>query len=211
MIITYHGLSAVRIQQGDFTIALNPISKEGSEKASTFGSDLVIVSTDNPDTNGVENATRGDKVPFVIDGPGEYEVKEVMIKGFPSRTSYGGVEKLHTVYRLVMDDISILFLGVVGDFVMSPEIKGEIDTVDIVIVPAGGNGALGGKDACKLAMSFEPKIIIPILTTGSDKKIVTEFMREAGSDATGGEEKLVLKRKDIADKNGEVMLLKAVN
>ena len=40
------------------------------------------MSTNHEDMNGVETTARGDKAPFVISGPGEYEIKGVFVHGF---------------------------------------------------------------------------------------------------------------------------------
>lgn len=83
MIITYHGKQFFKIAQGDTIVAYNPISNDAKTtfKISKFGSDVVLSSMNHVDSNGIENTSFGDKVPVVIDGPGDYEVKEIFIKG----------------------------------------------------------------------------------------------------------------------------------
>ena len=90
MIITYYGGEFFKVQFGDTTLAFNPISKDSKLKSSRFGADIVLSTTYHSDFNGVEQVSHGDKKPFVISGPGEYEVKEVFIKGLPSESKYGG-------------------------------------------------------------------------------------------------------------------------
>ena len=73
MIITYLGAEFFKVQFGDITLAFNPISKDSKLKPSRFGADIVFVSTYHEDFNGIDQVTHGDKKPFVIAGPGEYE------------------------------------------------------------------------------------------------------------------------------------------
>ena len=87
MVISYMGGECFKITQGNLTLSFNPPSKDSSLKASKFGSDIVLISADHEDFNGVENASFGDREPFVISGPGEYEVKEVAVRGFGSETA----------------------------------------------------------------------------------------------------------------------------
>ncbi|MBX4211005.1 MBL fold metallo-hydrolase [Candidatus Parcubacteria bacterium] len=82
MVITYHGAEFFKVQFGDTVIAYNPISKDSKQKTTRFGADIVLSSLNHPDFNGIDNATHGDRNPFVITGPGEYEVKGIFIKGF---------------------------------------------------------------------------------------------------------------------------------
>jgi L-ascorbate metabolism protein UlaG (beta-lactamase superfamily) len=81
-----------------------------------------------------------------------------------------------------------------------------IDEVDILFVPIGGNGVLEPSQAYKLAVSIEPKIIIPILY--KEEKELKAFLKEAG-DNPKPETKLTLKKKDLEGKEAEVIVLSA--
>ena len=138
MILTYHEGSCVRISAGDTTLVLGPVSKQSKGfKPTNFGADAAFVSLNHADMNGVEEAGRGDKKPFAVMGPGEYEVKDVTASGFPSKSSYGGSEKINTVYSLHFDGLSVLYLGALEDANLPKEIL-EMDSPDILIIPVGG-------------------------------------------------------------------------
>src|SRR3984885_5824382 len=98
MIITYLGGEFIKVQFGDTVLAFNPISKDSKLKTSKFGADIVLSSLNHPDMNGVDQISFGDKKPFVISGPGEYEVKGVFIKGLPSESNYDGEKRINTIY-----------------------------------------------------------------------------------------------------------------
>lgn len=207
MIITYFGAEFFKVQFGDTTLAFNPISKDSKLKSSRFGADIVLSTTHNEDFNGVDQVSHGDKKPFVISGPGEYEVKEVFIKGLASESKYSGKDLINTIYTVSLENMNICFLGAIN----TPELKNEtieaLDEIDILFVPIGGEGVLDPVKAYKLAISLEPKIIIPMHYTDATLKA---FLKEAGENPKA-EAKLTLKRKDLEGKEGDIMLLEASN
>ncbi|HMO78683.1 MAG TPA: MBL fold metallo-hydrolase [Candidatus Paceibacterota bacterium] len=209
MIITYDNIQTVKINQGNITVAINPPSKKSNFSSTSFGSDIVLITTNHPDLNGVETATRNDQTPVVIDGPGEYEVKGFFIRGFPTKTNYGGKEKINTVYSLNVEGINILFTGAISDTNIPNEIKEEIGEVDIIFVPIGGDGVLEAEEAYDFAAKREPGIIIPIhYGQVGQKDSLKRFLKEAGEDGIKPVEKLVIKKKDLEGKESDIVILK---
>ena len=209
MVITYAGVEAVKITQGDITIAINPPSKESKFSGTSFGSDIVLITTNHPDLNGSETATRKDQEPFVIDGPGEYEVKDFFIRGFVSKTEYGGKEKINTIYTLRVDGINIAFLGALSEKELSPEVKEDLGESDILFVPIGGDGVLDAGEAYNLSVKIEPKIIIPIhYGEVGEKDALKAFLKEGGQEDVKKTDKLTIKKKDIETKEGEIVVLR---
>jgi L-ascorbate metabolism protein UlaG (beta-lactamase superfamily) len=213
MIITYLGGEFIKVQFGDTILAFNPISKDSSLKPAKFGADIVLSSLNNPDMNGVDQVTFGDKKPFAITGPGEYEVKGVFIKGLPSESNYDGgkvasKDKLiNTIYTVSLEGMNICFLGAVNQVELPKETDEEIDGVDILFVPIGGTGVLEPAKAYKLAVSMEPRIIIPIHYGDiGGKDSLKAFLKEAGENPSPTN-KLTLKKKDLEGKDAEVVVL----
>ena len=206
MILTFHEGACVRASAGDTTLVLGPVSKVSKNfKAVNFGADVAFVSLNNPDMNGASEAGRGDKQPFVVTGPGEYEVKEVTASGFPSGSKYGGEPRTNTIYSIHLDGLSVLYLGALGDLDLPTEVL-EMDEPDVLIVPIGGQGTLNPAEAAKLAVKLEAKIIIPILY---DEKALKQFLKEAGAEGTKPVDKLTIKPRDVAGKENEVVVLSA--
>jgi L-ascorbate metabolism protein UlaG (beta-lactamase superfamily) len=211
MVISFLGGEAVKIQFGDTTIAYNPVSKHSKLKTASFGADIVLVSINHEDMNGVDQVSFGDKKPFVISGPGEYEIKEVFIKGLPSKTKYGGEERINTIYSVSLEGMNICFLGGVNTVELPKATDEAIEAVDILFVPIGGNGCLAPAEAYKLAVSLEPKIIVPIIyDEAKNKDALKTFIKESG-DNPKPEPKLTLKKKDLEGKEAEVMVITAEN
>ncbi len=206
MILTYHGGACVKASAGDTTIVLGPVSK-GSKtfKPANFGADIAFVSLNHPDMNGAKEVARGDKEPFVVTGPGEYEVSDITAAGFSSGSVYGGHEIINTIYSIHFDGLSVLYLGACGDAQLPKEVL-EMDSPDILIVPIGGEGAFTPAQAQKAAVQLEAKIVIPILY---DDKSLKVFLKEAGSEDVKPVDKLTLKPRDLAGKESETVVLAA--
>ena len=207
MIITHFGREHFKLQVGDLTIAINPVSKDGRGKVAKYGADITLITTNHPDYNGVEQTEHGDKVPFVIRGAGEYEVKDIFIKGFNTVTTLkdGKKEKEYqnTSYVFTLDGIRVTFLGALSKM-LEPEHKSIIDETDVLFVSVGEDGfLLNPYDANKLSVSLEPKLVIPM---DYNEQSLPIFLKEAGAEKIEPVEKLTIKRKDIEGKLSEVVL-----
>lgn len=209
MIISYQGVESFKISQGDLTIAVNPVSKESKFKAGNFGADITLITTKHPDLNGREQTSRGDKESFIIDGPGEYEVKDVVIQGFLSESLYGGEKHINTIYLVSFEGMNLCFLGAISNPEISSDVLEKFEDLDILFVPIGGEGVLDPAPAYKLAVSLEPKVIIPMHygQVGKGDALKT-FLKEGGEEKLEAIEKLVVKKKDLDGKSGDIILLK---
>ncbi|MDP2651164.1 MAG: MBL fold metallo-hydrolase [bacterium] len=182
MIISYNGGESFKISQGDTSLAINPASK--------ISADVTIFS-------GVKNDI-SDKSGFVIDGPGEYEVKGMTIKGYLSKAASG----LNTIYMINFEGLSLCFLGALSDPALGAETLEELEDIDILFAPVA---SLGPAVSYKLAVSLEPGIIIPM---HYDNTSLAQFLKEGGEDKIESIDKLVIKKKDLEGKEGDIILLK---
>lgn len=208
MIITYFGKQFFKITQGEMVLAFNPVSKTSKSGVSAhFGADIAMSSTNHPDYNGLDQLTHGERAPFAITSPGDYEIKEIFIRGAKSDGVLGGKNYINTIYSLTVDGINITFLGALSDPNISKEAHEVADNPDILFVPVGGGGLLDAKSAAKLASSLEPKMIIPM---DYDSASLKAFLKEVGNEHAQVVDKLTLKRKDLDNKEGEVVVLQAI-
>lgn len=211
MVITHHGGQCFKVTFGDLTLVFDPIAKGATLPPVRFGADIALVSRDHPDMNGVEEVTYGDKKPFAITGPGEYERQGIVIQGFLSKSAYGlqkgEEEAVNTIYSVDLEDMTLVHLGALGSTELSQEARESIDEIDVLFVPIGGEGVLSPAKAHELAVSLEPKIIVPMHWSGiGGAKALEAFLKEAGN---GSEkvDKLTLKKKDLIGKDGSILVV----
>ncbi len=205
MVITYQGGAFVKVQFGDITLAVNPISKDSKLKASKFGADIALISLNHVDFCGADQVSFGEKTAFSITGPGEYEIKDVFIKGFKSESKYGGEDRLNTIYTVNLENMNLCFLGANAAKELSSEVSEAIDDIDILFVPIGVDGVLAPADAAKLAVKMEPKLIIPLYF--GNTAALKSFLKEAGEEDQKPQDKLTLKKKDLEGKDADVVVL----
>jgi L-ascorbate metabolism protein UlaG (beta-lactamase superfamily) len=204
MVITHHGAQCFKVSFGDTTIAFDPISKKSKLDSVKFGADIAFISLNHPDMNGAEEVAFGTKQPFVVNGPGEYEVGEVTARGYGVETTYGDTKKWNTIYQVTLEGINMVFLGALGSEQIDPQILGELDDIDILFVPIGGGDVLDVPAASKLATKFEARCIIPMHYNDSALKA---FLKEEGVDNGKALEKLTIKKKDLLEMEGEIVVL----
>ena len=208
MIITYLGGEFVKVQFGDITLAFNPPAKDSKLKSARFGADVVLVTLNDEDMNGVDTLGIGAKQPFAVTGPGEYEVKGVAIRGYATESLYKKEKRINTVYTVLLEGMKLCFLGALGSSNLPAALKEEQGDIDILFVPIGDEGVLSGSDANKLAAQIEPRIVIPMHYAGVADGALKGFLKEAGEEKTTPQDKLTLKKKDLEGKEGEIVVLK---
>jgi len=213
MVITHHGGQCFKVTFGDTTIVFDPVSKNGTLPAVRFGADIALVSRNHPNMNGSAEVAYGDKEPFVITGPGEYERAGITIQGFLSKSRYGlskgQTEAINTVYTVSLEGMTLVHLGALATPELSKDAREGIDEIDVLFVPVGGDGVLTPAEASKLVTALEPRIIIPMHWSGiGEEKSLEKFLKEEGSDAERMD-KLTLKKKDALAKDGAIMVITA--
>ena len=184
------------MQSGDTVLAFSPPSKESKFKAPRFQTDIALINPNHPDYGGrdVLSAKDEKKPVFVIDGPGEYEVGGIHIKGISNPT----------IYTLSVENINLCHLGPFDEKNPTPEIKEEIGEVDVLFVPINEDD---GQKAAQIISQIEPKIAIPMNYKEADLK---HFLKEFGNGSIKPEEKLTIKKKDLSEEKTRVVVLSPV-
>lgn len=211
MVITHHGGQCFKVTLGDLTLVFDPISKGGSLPPVRFGADIALSSRNHLDMNGIAEVTYGEKVPFAVTGPGEYEKDGVTIQGFLTKSGYGlkkgELEAMNTVYAVKLEGMTLVHLGALSDPMLAQEAREAIDEIDVLFVPVGGDGVLSAAEAKKLSTVLEPRIIVPMHWSGiGEPKALDAYLKEEGGEAETME-KLTLKKKDAADKDGAIIVI----
>lgn len=216
MNITYYGQSCFKITAKpagrateDVVIFTDPFDRSIGLRPPQGHADIVFVSHSHHDHNNI-SALKDE--PVVIDLPGEYSAKGVNAVGIDSShdKKEGAELGRNTIFIFESEDLRICHLGDLGCDLTSSQLE-EIDGVDILFVPIGGNYTIDGKEAAELVRKIEPKIVIPMhyKIKGSSVDIADEkkFCNEIGNCASQKVSKLTLKKKDLENKSMEVLLM----
>ena len=217
MKIAWYGHSCfkftVKSTNGDKIIIItDPFTKDYGLTPPRGGADIVLISHDHNDHNNVK-AISGE--PFVVDGPGEYDVKRVFIKGIYSfhDTSQGAERGINTIYVIEAEDMKICHLGDLGEKELSSNQLDKIGDVDILMIPVGGIYTINGNEAVKIINQIEPKIVIPMhykvpkLTLKLNS--LDKFLEEIGEKGETVEE-LSIQKKDLIEEKMRVVVMKTV-
>lgn len=209
MIITWLGHSCFKLQDktGPEGVAVitDPFDKSIGLKAPSLEADIVIISHNHYDHN---NAAAIRSNPYIINQTGEYEVKNVFIEGID--TLHGGDAPIkNIIFRIDIDDISVVHLGDLGHILDSKQLE-KLDGTDILLIPVGGKYTLDAKKAVEVVSQIEPRIIIPmhykIPGLNIDIDGVEKFIKELGIKPTN-EEKLKISKKDLPAEDMELVIL----
>jgi L-ascorbate metabolism protein UlaG (beta-lactamase superfamily) len=216
MMISYLGQSCFKLQDKlgpeGVTLVTDPFDKELGLKVPNFEADIVTVSHQHHDHNN-SGALRGN--PFVIDTPGEYDIKGVMAQGIETfHDAKGGAERgKNIVYRIEMDDLCIVHLGDLGHILTDEQLE-QLDGVDILMIPVGGKFTIDAKAAVEVIGQLEPRVVIPmhykLPSSKSDVDSVERFIKELGVQPRK-EEKLKIAKKDLPQEGMELVILSVLD
>ncbi|MFH1643500.1 MAG: MBL fold metallo-hydrolase [Patescibacteria group bacterium] len=217
MKITWHGQSCFQItsqrsKDENVSVIIDPFDKEIGLKAIKAEADIVLVSHDHEDHNNVK-AVSGN--PFIINGPGEYEIKEVFVEGIEAfHDNERGKEKGKvTIYIIETEGIKVCHLSDLGQNELTADQVDAIGLVDILLIPIGGQYTISAKEAVKIMSQIEPKIIIPMhyalpnLKYKLDK--LEDFLNILGIKSIEPEAVLSIKKKDISEEEAKIIILSA--
>jgi L-ascorbate metabolism protein UlaG (beta-lactamase superfamily) len=201
MIISWLGNACLRFQTGDTVVAANPPAKGSTIKVNPFGADIALISSFASEYGGAETVSYGGKEPFVIDGPGEYEVCEIDVTGYQTSGPEGLIQ---TAYVFTFDSLRVAVLGALSGDVPG-ELREALNRIDILVVPIGGGELLDAEHAAKLAKACGAKAVIPVSygEKSHDKDALDRFLKALGTTHTEALEKFTVKARDLAGK--EVM------
>lgn len=212
MMISYLGQSCFKLQDKlgpeGVTLVTDPFGKELGLKVPNFEADIVTVSHQHADHNNT-GALRAN--PFIIDTPGEYDIKSVMVQGIESfhDTKNGAERGKNIIYRIEMDDLTLVHLGDLGHALTDAQLD-QLDKVDILFIPVGGKYTIDAKMAVEIIGQLEPRVVIPMhyKLPGSKAELdpVEKFVKELGVQPKR-EEKLKLAKKDLPQEGMELVIL----
>lgn len=195
MELTWFGRTCVRIRGRDAVVVADPYQSVVGPTGRGITGDVVTFShpDDNPLPRAKGRTSRDGRTllpsslenAFVLDGPGEYEVKEVLVTGVRTyRDDARGAELgKQTAFVIEVDGLHTIHLGEIGHL-LSEEKLADIGSVDIACVPLGGS--LSPSQAAALVAQLDPRIVVPMAMCDDDDECaeaLKRFFHEMGAEA----------------------------
>jgi Predicted Zn-dependent hydrolases of the beta-lactamase fold len=171
MELTWYGRTCIRIRGKDAVVVADPYQSVVGPTGRGISGDVVTFSHPDdsplPRAKGKHSRDGRTLLPsslenaFVLDGPGEYEVKEVLVTGVRTyRDDARGAESGKQVaFVIEVEGLHTIHLGEIGHL-LSEEKLADIGSVDIVCVPLGGS--LSPSQAAAVVAQLDPRIVIPM-------------------------------------------------
>jgi len=210
MEISFLGHASFKLKGKTITLITDPFDESIGMKFPFVEADIVTVSHNHFDHNSFKSV-KGD--PFVIKGPGEYEVKGVEVVGVTSfhDTKKGEERGKNTIYNMKIDRINVCHLGDLGQDSLSSDQIEEIGNVDILLIPVGGYFTIDGTAAAKITSQLEPKIVIPmhfrdVQTNIEQLEGPEKFLKEMGKERPETLAKLSITKEKLPEETQIILL-----
>lgn len=211
MEIIWYGQAFFKLKGKSASVVIDPFDAEftGLKCPKDLEADIVLKTHDHKDHNNV-GAVSGN--PQIFEGPGEYEVKGVVVSGISSfHDNFEGKERgLNTIFNVIIDGLRVVHLGDLGESSLSEEQVDEIDVTDILLIPVGSIYTIDAKVAANIVSQLEPKIIIPMHYGIPDLKFpldpVDKFLKEMGAENTVPILKLSITKEKLPEEPQVILL-----
>jgi L-ascorbate metabolism protein UlaG (beta-lactamase superfamily) len=208
MDIIWYGQACFRLRDKSVVVVADPYDKSVGLKLPKLTADIVTVSHAHPGHSAVE-AVKGE--PYVVSSPGEYEVKGLFVTAIAMyHDAKDGVESgRNSIHLYGFADATVCHLGDLGHVPTQAQVE-EMGNVDVLLVPVGGKGSLGARQAAEVISLIEPSIVVPMhyalpgLVMELDPLEV--FLREMGLKEHERRESLVVSGKQLPEGTQVVIL-----
>jgi len=198
MELTWYGRTCIRLRGKDAVVVADPYQSVVGPTGRGITGDIVTFShpDDTPLARGKPKGRLSRDgstlIPssldqaFVLDGPGEYEVKDVLLTGVRTyRDDAKGVDRgKQTAFIVELDGMHTIHLGEIGHL-LTEEKLGDIGPVDIACVPIGG--LLSTTKTAELVAQLDPRIVVamPLDEDAPETaEALAKFFHEMGGDPT---------------------------
>jgi L-ascorbate metabolism protein UlaG (beta-lactamase superfamily) len=195
MELTWYGRTCVRLRGRDAVVVADPYPAVVGPTGRGITGEIVTFS--HPDDGPLKAKPKsrrsrdgGTVLPtsledaFVLDGPGEYEVRNVLLTGVRTYRdeNHGHDRGKQTVFVVELDGMHTIHLGEIGHLLSEEELA-EVGSVDVACVPVGG--LLSATKASELVAQLDPRIVVPMPVCDNEadcREAVAKFFHEMGGE-----------------------------
>jgi len=191
MELTWYGRTCVRMRGKDAVVVADAYQSVVGPTGRGITGDIVTFShpDDSPLPRAKGKASRDGSTmlpisleeAFCLDGPGEYEVKDVLLAGVRTyRDEHRGKDRGRNVaFTMELDGVHVIHLGDIGHLLTEDKLT-DIGPVDVACIPIGG--ALSATKAAELVAQLDAKVIVPMTVCEDDdsNEALGRFLHEMG-------------------------------
>lgn len=144
--------------------------------------DVVTVSRAHPAHNTL-SSVQG--TPYVIQGPGEYEIGGVFITGVATNghTKSHPEEPRNTLYVFSYEGLNVVHLGLINRVPSQAEVE-ALGPVHVALAPVGGGDGLNAARAAEVISLLDARIVIPMYFATPNTMLqldpLSKFLKEMG-------------------------------
>jgi L-ascorbate metabolism protein UlaG (beta-lactamase superfamily) len=192
--ITWYGRTCIRLRGRDAVVVADPYQAVVGPTGRGITGDIVTFS--HPDDTPVarskgKRSRDGQTVlpsslesSFVLDGPGEYEVRNVLLTGVRTyRDDARGEERgKQTAFAVELDGLQTIHLGDIGHL-LTEEKLADVGPIHIACIPVGGH--LSATRAAELIAQLDPRIVVPMPVCSDEaqcEEALAKFFHEMGGE-----------------------------
>ena len=218
MELTWYGRTCVRLKGRDAVVVADAYQAVVGPTGRGITADIVTYShpddTPLPKAKGRTTRDGATHLPtsledaFVLDGPGEYEVRHVLLNGVRTfRDDKHGAERgRNLAFVIEVDGVHVVHLGDIAH-TLTEEKLGEIGPVDIACVSIGGQ--LSPTKAAELVAQLDPKIVVPMPVCEDEaacEPLLARFLHEMGTTAGEPQPRLTITPSGLPEETTTVLL-----
>lgn len=207
MDVTWLGQSCFRLRGKNAAAITDPFPPAIGPKLRLEGN---VVTVSHPHENHSHVASVKDA--YVIEGPGEYEVAGIAVRGLPTYhdAQQGAEHGRNTVYVIELDDVRVCHLGDLGHKLDDRALE-AIGNVDVLLVPVGGGATLDGAKAAEVVRQVEPRYVVPMHyghpSLHTELAPVERFLNEMGVPESEAQNRLSIQASSSSEGETKVVVL----
>jgi L-ascorbate metabolism protein UlaG (beta-lactamase superfamily) len=208
--LTWLGHGCFRLRGRSAAVVTDPYPPSLGPRLPKLEADLVTISHKH-ENHSYSQAVAKD--PYVVDGPGEYEVAGITVLGLPTfhDASQGEVHGRNTVCVIELDDVRVCHLGDLGH-ALAADMLEALGNVDVLLVPVGGGNTLDAAGAAEVVRQVEPRVVVPmhyaLPAVKTQLAPVERFLKEMGVTEAEPQTRLSV-QSSSADSETRVVVLEA--
>ena len=212
MNIFWAGIACFKIETNSGTIIIDPFNDDVGLKLSHRKADLALSSSNAPAHGNIEAIRSKDGNVKIIQGPGEYEIKNIFIYGIGVKPKKANKESAGdiVIYRIEAEGMSLVHLGALKEPLENGQLE-HLEKTDILFIPVGGGMYCNAEEAVSLVSQIAPRIVIPMCYKIPGLKLrldgVEKFLKDIGVKPEEAVSKLKIAKKDLPAQEMKIQIM----